>query len=165
MLAFAWLPTFESAGIDHVVKQYDRIITSVLSYSQWCFLTLIYFTSLVDNNTTCFPPLRAADESGSDEDFMVEDDDDSDYGHSKKRSKKVIRRGRLDKKEKKSPKPRLKATGELVTVQPEVQAALVTAVEYLPTHTETTRKPEKPLRNHNEWYWPNAVQWTILCSS
>lgn len=43
---------------------------------------------------------------------MVEDDDDSDYGHSKKRSKKVIRRGRLDKKEKKSPKPRLKATGE-----------------------------------------------------
>lgn len=59
-----------------------------------------------------FPSLRAADESGSDEDFMVEDDDDSDYGHSKKRSKKVIRRGRLDKKEKKSPKPRLKATGE-----------------------------------------------------
>ncbi|KAG7229681.1 hypothetical protein INR49_012726 [Caranx melampygus] len=50
------------------------------------------------------------DESGSDEDFMVEDDDDSDYGHSKKRSKKVIRRGRTDKKEKKSPKPRLKAT-------------------------------------------------------
>lgn len=56
--------------------------------------------------------LCAADESGSDEDFMVEDDDDSDYGHSKKRSKKVIRRGRTDKKEKKSPKPRLKATGE-----------------------------------------------------
>lgn len=55
----------------------------------------------------------AADESGSDEDFMVEDDDDSDYGHSKKRSsKKVIRRGRPEKKEKKSPKPRLKATGE-----------------------------------------------------
>lgn len=54
----------------------------------------------------------AADESGSDEDFMVEDDDDSDYGHSKKRGKKVIRRGRPDKKEKKSPKPRLKATGE-----------------------------------------------------
>lgn len=53
-----------------------------------------------------------ADESGSDEDFMVEDDDDSDYGHSKKRGKKVIRRGRPDKKEKKSPKPRLKATGE-----------------------------------------------------
>lgn len=43
---------------------------------------------------------------------MVEDDDDSDYGHSKKRGKKVIRRGRPDKKEKKSPKPRLKATGE-----------------------------------------------------
>lgn len=43
---------------------------------------------------------------------MVEDDDDSDYGHSKKRSKKVIRRGRPDKKEKKSPKPRLKATGQ-----------------------------------------------------
>lgn len=45
---------------------------------------------------------------------MVEDDDDSDYGHSKKRSKKVIRRGRPDKKEKKSPKPRLKATGKAV---------------------------------------------------
>lgn len=42
----------------------------------------------------------------------MEDDDDSDYGHSKKRGKKVIRRGRPDKKEKKSPKPRLKATGE-----------------------------------------------------
>ncbi|MEQ2197645.1 hypothetical protein XENOCAPTIV_001478, partial [Xenoophorus captivus] len=52
-----------------------------------------------------------ADESGSDEDFMVEDDDDSDYGRSKKKGKKVIRRGRPDKKEKKSPKPRLKATG------------------------------------------------------
>lgn len=46
---------------------------------------------------------------------MVEDDDDSDYGHSKKRSKKVIRRGRPDKKEKKSPKPRLKATGTAVS--------------------------------------------------
>lgn len=43
---------------------------------------------------------------------MVEDDDDSDYGHSKKRGKKVIRRGRTDKKDKKSPKPRLKATGK-----------------------------------------------------
>lgn len=60
----------------------------------------------------CDSVFPAADESGSDEDFMVEDDDDSDYGHSKKKSKKVIRRGRLDKKEKKSPKPRLKATGE-----------------------------------------------------
>lgn len=54
-----------------------------------------------------------ADESGSDEDFMVEDDDDSDYGRSKKKGKKVIRRGRPDKKEKKSPKPRLKATGSV----------------------------------------------------
>lgn len=53
----------------------------------------------------------AADESGSDEDFMVEDDDDSDYGHSKKKGKKVIRQGRTNRKEKKSPKPRLKATG------------------------------------------------------
>lgn len=44
---------------------------------------------------------------------MVEDDNDSDYGHSKKKGKKVIRRGRTDKKEKKSPKPRLKATGIL----------------------------------------------------
>lgn len=61
---------------------------------------------------SCIPFLCAADESGSDEDFMVEDDDDSDYGHSKKKGKKVIRRGRPEKKEKKSPKPRLKATGE-----------------------------------------------------
>lgn len=63
---------------------------------------------------TKFPPslfTHTADESGSDEDFMVEDDDDSDYGRSKKKGKKVIRRGRLEKKEKKSPKPRLKATG------------------------------------------------------
>lgn len=44
---------------------------------------------------------------------MVEDDNDSDYGQSKKKGKKVIRRGRTDKKEKKSPKPRLKATGIL----------------------------------------------------
>uniref|UniRef100_A0A3Q2PJI2 Nuclear casein kinase and cyclin-dependent kinase substrate 1a n=1 Tax=Fundulus heteroclitus TaxID=8078 RepID=A0A3Q2PJI2_FUNHE len=55
-------------------------------------------------------PYMDPDESGSDEDFMVEDDDDSDYGRSKKKGKKVIRRGRPDKKEKKSPKPRLKAT-------------------------------------------------------
>lgn len=60
---------------------------------------------------SCFY-VPSADESGSDEDFMVEDDDDSDYGQSKKRGKKVIRRGRPDKKERKSPKPRLKATGE-----------------------------------------------------
>lgn len=51
---------------------------------------------------------NALEESGSDEDFMVDDDDDSDYGHSRKRSKKVVRRSR---QEKKSPKPRLKATG------------------------------------------------------
>lgn len=53
-----------------------------------------------------------AEESGSDEDFMVDDDDDSDYGQSKKKVKKVSQRGRkVEKKEKKSPKPRLKATG------------------------------------------------------
>lgn len=63
-------------------------------------------------NTDILTYVCAADESGSDEDFMVEDDDDSDYGQSKKKGKKVIRRGRPDKKEKKSPKPRLKATGE-----------------------------------------------------
>ncbi|MBN3312437.1 CHIA chitinase, partial [Atractosteus spatula] len=50
-------------------------------------------------------------ESGSDEDFMVDDDDDSDYGHSRKKSKKVVKRTKPDRKEKKSPKPRLKATG------------------------------------------------------
>lgn len=43
---------------------------------------------------------------------MVDNDDDSDYGHSKKKGKKVSQRGRkVEKKEKKSPKPRLKATG------------------------------------------------------
>ncbi len=44
---------------------------------------------------------------------MVDDDDDSDYGHSKKKGKKVVPRGgrRVEKKDKKSPKPRLKATG------------------------------------------------------
>jgi len=54
-----------------------------------------------------------AEESGSDEDFMVDDDDDSDYGHSKKKGKKVVPKGgrRVEKKDKKSPKPRLKATG------------------------------------------------------
>lgn len=67
------------------------------------------------NSLTSFS--RTADESGSDEDFMVEDDDDSDYGQSKKKGKKVIRRGRTDKKEKKSPKPRLKATGILNLIQ------------------------------------------------
>ena len=44
---------------------------------------------------------------------MVDDDDDSDYGRSKKKGKKVAPKGRkVEKKEKKSPKPRLKATGE-----------------------------------------------------
>lgn len=86
--------------------------------------------SYMDRTCLLFPPRRhrydrethpeglsliSADESGSDEDFMVEDDDDSDYGQSKKRGKKVIRRGRPDKKERKSPKPRLKATGERPT--------------------------------------------------
>ncbi len=54
-----------------------------------------------------------AEESGSDEDFMVDDDDDSDYGHSKKKGKKIVPKGgrRVEKKDKKSPKPRLKATG------------------------------------------------------
>lgn len=58
------------------------------------------------------PSLLPTEESGSDEDFMVDDDDDSDYGRSRKKSKKVIRRSRPERKEKKSPKPRLKATGE-----------------------------------------------------
>uniref|UniRef100_A0A8C3AB16 Nuclear casein kinase and cyclin-dependent kinase substrate 1a n=1 Tax=Cyclopterus lumpus TaxID=8103 RepID=A0A8C3AB16_CYCLU len=82
-------------------------------------------------------PYLDPDESGSDEDFMVEDDDDSDYGRSKKRGKKVIRRGRPDKKEKKSPKPRLKATGERSSqapsttpklTQPEPKATLRVAI-------------------------------------
>ena len=52
------------------------------------------------------------EESGSDEDFMMDDDDDSDYGRSKKKGKKVItKRSKPERKEKKSPKPRLKATG------------------------------------------------------
>lgn len=74
-------------------------------------MTLVQLDTLCARSLRFFCVLFAADESGSDEDFMVEDDDDSDYGHSKKRGKKVIRRRRTDK-EKKSPKPRLKATGE-----------------------------------------------------
>lgn len=48
---------------------------------------------------------------------MVDDDDDSDYGHSKKKGKKVVPKGgrRVEKKDKKSPKPRLKATGKQTT--------------------------------------------------
>jgi len=82
----------------------------------------------------CAPSSCAADESGSDEDFMVEDDDDSDYGHSKKRSKKVIRRGRPDKKEKKSPKPRLKATGEVLREETsDPGAAFILEIQQKPT--------------------------------
>lgn len=65
---------------------------------------------------------------------MVEDDDDSDYGHSKKRGKKVIRRGRTDKKEKKSPKPRLKATGEM---QLQVEVGDPAAASYFNTLSES----------------------------
>lgn len=51
-------------------------------------------------------------DSGSDEDFLMEDDDDSDYGSSKKKNKKVSKKSKPERKEKKMPKPRLKATGE-----------------------------------------------------
>lgn len=53
-------------------------------------------------------------DSGSDEDFLMEDDDDSDYGSSKKKNKKVSKKSKPERKEKKMPKPRLKATGESV---------------------------------------------------
>nr|XP_044997084.1 nuclear ubiquitous casein and cyclin-dependent kinase substrate 1-like [Jaculus jaculus] len=49
-------------------------------------------------------------DSGSDEDFLMEDDDDSDYGISKQKNKKVVKKSKPDRKEKKMPKPRLKAT-------------------------------------------------------
>lgn len=51
-------------------------------------------------------------DSGSDEDFLMEDDDDSDYGSSKKKNKKVSKKSKPERKEKKMPKPRLKATGK-----------------------------------------------------
>lgn len=55
-----------------------------------------------------FPHLLIED-SGSDEDFMVEDDDDdSDYGRPKRKISKVSRRS----KDKKSPKPKLRASGK-----------------------------------------------------
>lgn len=43
----------------------------------------------------------------------MEDDDDSDYGSSKKKNKKMVKKSKPERKEKKMPKPRLKATGEL----------------------------------------------------
>ena len=43
----------------------------------------------------------------------MEDDDDSDYGSSKKKNKKMVKKSKPVRKEKKMPKPRLKATGEL----------------------------------------------------
>lgn len=66
-----------------------------------------------------FPPknlnsLTLPADSGSDEDFLMEDDDDSDYGSSKKKNKKVSKKSKPERKEKKMPKPRLKATGESV---------------------------------------------------
>lgn len=42
----------------------------------------------------------------------MEDDDDSDYGSSKKKNKKMVKKSKPERKEKKMPKPRLKATGE-----------------------------------------------------
>lgn len=51
------------------------------------------------------PPIE---DSGSDEEFMVEDDDDdSDYGRPKRRNSKVSRRS----KDKKSPKSRIRTSG------------------------------------------------------
>lgn len=57
------------------------------------------------------------EDSASDEDFLAEDDDDSDYGSSKKKNKKVAKKSKPERKEKKMPKPRLKATGELSLLQ------------------------------------------------
>lgn len=42
----------------------------------------------------------------------MEDDDDSDYGSSKKKNRKIVKKSRPERKEKKMPKPRLKATGK-----------------------------------------------------
>ncbi|XP_077567858.1 nuclear ubiquitous casein and cyclin-dependent kinase substrate 1a [Stigmatopora nigra] len=80
------------------------------------------------------------DESGSDEDFIVEDDDDSDYGHSKKRNKKLIRRGRIEK-EKKSPKPRLKAT---VNPSPKGKGKGHTSTKALETSSPKEEEDEDP---------------------
>uniref|UniRef100_A0A4W3H0Y3 Nuclear casein kinase and cyclin dependent kinase substrate 1 n=1 Tax=Callorhinchus milii TaxID=7868 RepID=A0A4W3H0Y3_CALMI len=52
-------------------------------------------------------------DSGSDADFYVEEDDDSDYESSLKKSKKGRKTKVVpEKKEKKTPKPRLSATGK-----------------------------------------------------
>uniref|UniRef100_A0A8C8DZU4 Nuclear casein kinase and cyclin-dependent kinase substrate 1a n=1 Tax=Oryzias sinensis TaxID=183150 RepID=A0A8C8DZU4_9TELE len=97
-------------------------------------------------------PFLDPDESGSDEDFMVEDDDDSDYGRSKKRSKKVIRRGQPDKKEKKSPKPRLKAT---VTPSPmkgkgKGRRSAKPVEKNSPKEEEEDEEPESPVEDEEE---------------
>lgn len=54
--------------------------------------------------------LLSSEDCGSDEDFLMEDDEDSDYGASKKKTKKMVKKSKLERKEKKMPKPRLKAT-------------------------------------------------------
>lgn len=87
---------------------------SSYGHSIFSFLTslfnLVFFAS-----SPCLQELNfviVSKDSGSDEDFLMEDDDDSDYGSSKKKNKKASKKSKPERKEKKMPKPRLKATGE-----------------------------------------------------
>jgi len=80
-----------------------------LQFNWQIFQLYLLFPFLFSKNLNFF--LLSAD-SGSDEDFLMEDDDDSDYGSSKKKNKKVSKKSKPERKEKKMPKPRLKATGE-----------------------------------------------------
>ncbi|KAM5237801.1 nuclear ubiquitous casein and cyclin-dependent kinase substrate 1 [Ctenodactylus gundi] len=87
-------------------------------------------------------------DSGSDEDFLMEDDDDSDYGSSKKKNKKMVKKSKPERKEKKMPKPRLKAT---VTPSPVKGKGKVgrptaskTSKEKTPSPKDDDEEPESP---------------------
>uniref|UniRef100_A0A4W2FL56 Ras-related protein Rab n=1 Tax=Bos indicus x Bos taurus TaxID=30522 RepID=A0A4W2FL56_BOBOX len=87
--------------------------------------------------------------SGSDEDFLVEDDDDSDYGSSKKKNKKMVKKSKPERKEKKMPKPRLKATVTPSPVKGKGKVGRPTASkaskEKTPSPKEEDEEPESPL--------------------
>ncbi|EMP30828.1 Nuclear ubiquitous casein and cyclin-dependent kinases substrate [Chelonia mydas] len=87
-------------------------------------------------------------DSGSDEDFLMEDDDDSDYGSSKKNKKKVAKKSKPERKEKKMPKPRLKATVTPSPVKGKGKAGRPTASkaskEKTPSPKEEDEEPESP---------------------
>uniref|UniRef100_A0A6I8NKM4 RAB29, member RAS onco family n=1 Tax=Ornithorhynchus anatinus TaxID=9258 RepID=A0A6I8NKM4_ORNAN len=87
-------------------------------------------------------------DSGSDEDFLMEDDDDSDYGSSKKKNKKIVKKSKPERKEKKMPKPRLKATVTPSPVKGKGKVGRPTASkaskEKTPSPKEEDEEPESP---------------------